>query len=300
MSPNTPWASSTPSCGADSGNPDVPTEPQEHVPNNKSDQWAGLFGEGGYLWGDIDTAKAVWPLAMWCFLTGYMDIVAFSAIFVWCAFQTGNTAQLALALARLWEIPGDTVFRTADQQALCSLLSFLGGSFVGRLGDRMGSNTRMWLFTGTMIQAFFTMAAAVAISQSGQGSVAPNRSSPAWTNAITFVCLGFMSASMGLQGIMGKRINSQFATTVVLTSVWCELVADPKLLNLRKGIISRDYKILAIFALFLGAFLGRAILAEIGSAGALGVATGIRVLLAFGWLFVPSKNARVESRAGPV
>jgi len=237
---------------------------------------------------------------MWCFLTGYMDIVAFSAVFVWCAFQTGNSAQLALALARLWENPDDTTFHTADQQALCSLLGFIGGAFIGRLGDRIGSNTRVWLFTGTMIQAFFTMAAAIAISQSGQGSIAPNRSSPAWTNTVSFVCLAFMSASMGLQGIMGKRINSQFATTVVLTSVWCELVADPKLFTLRKRVISRDHKTLAIFALFLGAFVSRAILAAIGSAGALGIATGIRALLAFGWLFVPSKDAAVVSRAGPV
>jgi len=144
------------------------------------------------------------------------------------------------------------------------------------------------------------MAAAIAIWQSGQGSIAPTRIDPAWSNAVSFVCLGFMSASMGLQGIMGKRINSQFATTVVLTSVWCELVADPKLLSLRKGIVSRDHKALAILGLFLGAFIGRAILAVIGSAGALGVATGIRLFLAFGWLFVPSKNPGVASRSGPV
>lgn len=150
-----------------------------------------------------------------------------------------------------------------------------------------------------MIQAFFTMSAAIAIWQSGQGSIAPDRISPAWSNPVSFVCLGFMSASMGLQGIMGKRINSQFATTVVLTSVWCELVADPKLFNLRR-ITSRDHKALAIFGLFLGAFTGRAILAQIGTAGALGVVTGIRVLLAFGWLFVPGKNDGSGSRPGPV
>lgn len=147
------------------------------------------------------------------------------------------------------------------------------------------------------------MAAAIAIWQSGQGSIAPSRIEPAWSNALSFVSLGFMSASMGLQGIMGKRINSQFATTVVLTSVWCELVADPKLFNLRKRVTSRDHKTLAIFGLFLGAFAGRAILAEIGSAGALGVAAAIRVFLAFGWLSVPSKtnnNAGVGSRSGTV
>ena len=99
---------------------------------------------------------------------------------------------------------------------------------------------------------------------------------------------------------MGKRINSQFATTVVLTSVWCELVADPKLFNLRRAVVSRDHKVLAIFALFLGAFLGRAILAQIGTAGALAVAMGIRFLLAFSWLFIPRKDPGLLSRTGQV
>lgn len=42
--------------------------------NQKVDRWAGALGEGGYLWENIDTLKAVWPLATWCFLTGYMSV----------------------------------------------------------------------------------------------------------------------------------------------------------------------------------------------------------------------------------
>ena len=57
------------------------------------------------------------------------------------------------------------------------------------------------------------MAAAVAIWKSGQISVATERFNPAWTNALSFGAGGCMSASIGLQGIMGKRVNSQFATT---------------------------------------------------------------------------------------
>ena len=57
------------------------------------------------------------------------------------------------------------------------------------------------------------MAAAISLWKSGQGSVASIRAEPAWTNASTYACLGLMSASMGLQGIMGKRVNTQFATT---------------------------------------------------------------------------------------
>ncbi|PSR87375.1 hypothetical protein PHLCEN_2v5192 [Hermanssonia centrifuga] len=136
------------------------------------------------------------------------------------------------------------------------------------------------------------MSAALCAWKSGQGSVADSRGDPAWSNALTYVAIAFMSASMGLQGIMGKRVNTQFATTIVLTTVWCELMADPKLFQLKRRIISRDHKVIGIVALFIGGFAGRAILDKIGAAGALGVGTGIRFLISLWWLFVPGKAAK--------
>lgn len=141
------------------------------------------------------------------------DAVQFTAVFVWAGFQTGNTVQLALAIARLFSRPTDHTFHIADQQALCSLLTFNAGAFIGRLGDRMGPRSRAWLILGTFIQAVFTMAAAVAVWKSGEASVSTERFNPVWTNALSFVAIGFMSASVGLQGIMGKRVNTQFTTT---------------------------------------------------------------------------------------
>ena len=76
---------------------------------------------------------------------------------------------------------------------------------------------------------------------------------------------------------------------MVLTTVWCELLSDPKLFR-PKFQITRDHKVLAVFSLFLGGFVGRAILDQIGSAGAFGVGTGIRVVIALLWLFVPAKK----------
>ena len=93
------------------------------------------------------------------------------------------------------------------------MTTFLFGAFIGRIGDRIGAKTRLWLLIGTFVQALFTMGAAISLWKSGQGSVASGRNSPAWTDASTYACLGLMSASMGLQGIMGKRVNTQFATT---------------------------------------------------------------------------------------
>lgn len=245
-----------------------------------------------YLFTDIDGDKASAPLSAYCFMTGFIDAVCFSAIFVWCAFQTGNTVQLGLALARLFNGQHDYSFHIADQQALCSLITFILGATIARIGDKMGCKTRAWLALGTLIQTLFTMAAAIAIWKSGQMSVADSRANPAWTNTLSFVCIGFMSASMGLQGIMGKRTNTQFTTTVVLTTTWCELMADPQLFNIRRLVISRDHKILAIGSLFFGGFLGRALLDAIGSAGTLGVGTGLRFIVSIWWLFVPGKTTK--------
>lgn len=245
-----------------------------------------------YLFTDIDGEKASAPLSAYCFMTGFIDSVCFSAIFVWCAFQTGNTVQLSLALARLFNGEHDTSFHLADQQALCSVITFILGAFIARIGDKMGCKTRAWLCLGTFIQTLFTMGAAIAIWKSGQGSVADARADPAWSNTLSFVCIGFMSASMGLQGIMGKRTNTQFTTTVVLTTTWCELMAEPRLFELRRLVISRDHKVMAIGSLFLGGFLGRALLDAMGSASTLGIGAGLRFVISIWWLFVPAKGGK--------
>jgi MFS family permease len=82
--------------------------------------------------------------------------------------------------------------------ALTSLTTFLFGAFIGRVGDRIGAKTRLWLTLGTFIQALFTMAAAISLWKSEQGSVASTRAEPTWSKASTYVCMGLISASMGL------------------------------------------------------------------------------------------------------
>lgn len=241
---------------------------------------------------DVDHDECTGPLSAFCFMTGFIDVVSFSAIFVWCGFQTGNFAQLGLAIARLWE-SGPQAFRLADQQALTSLITFNMGAFLGRIGDALGVRTRIWLIGGTFIQCLLTMAASIAIWQSGQAKdLANERDQPSWSNVQTFVALGFMSASLGLQGIMAKRLNTQFTTTIVLTTVWVELVTDPDLFNLRRKIKTRDHKLIAAFTLFFGAFVGRAILAASGAAVALAVAVGVRLLIMVSWAFVPIKETK--------
>jgi hypothetical protein len=76
--------------------------------------------------------------------------------------------------------------------------------------------------------------------------------------------------------------------SVVLTTIWCELVADPNLFD-RRWVSSRDRKLIGAMFIFSGGFIGRTLVDQIGPAGALGVGTGLRILIAIGWLFVPGK-----------
>lgn len=124
-----------------------------------------------------------------------------------------DTKQLAIAIARLFGKPRDLTFHLADQQALTSLLTFIAGTSIGRIGDRIGPRRRIWLVFGTFLQALLLMIASICLWKSGQASIASSRAVPSWTNALTFVALGFMSASLGLQAILGKRLNTQFGTS---------------------------------------------------------------------------------------
>jgi len=92
---------------------------------------------------------------------------------------------------------------------------------------------------------------------------------------------------MGLQGYQGTRLGSQFATTVVLTTIWVQLVTDPKLFYVRAIHKPRDYKILGIFGLFIGGLTGRALANTIGPAATLGLGAGLRLLIALSWLTIP-------------
>lgn len=85
----------------------------------------------------------------------------------------------------------------------------------------------------------------------------------------------------------------------MLTTVWCELMADPKLFKLNRRIISRDHKVIAILSLFFGGFVGRALVDKIGSAGTLGVGTGFRLLIAVWWMFVPGKQNAQKAKKPP-
>lgn len=152
---------------------------------------------GSYLDTDIDSKKADLISIYACFLTGYTSSHSFSvsslhllllmhdtgsvewcvdcqACYIWCGFQTGNVAQLGLAAARSFNpVPYRTYgFLRPDQQALCSLLTFLLGTSLGRIGDWIGAKKRKWLVIASFTQVLLAMAAALTQHFSGETGLA--------------------------------------------------------------------------------------------------------------------------------
>ncbi|KAI5481930.1 hypothetical protein MNV49_000207 [Pseudohyphozyma bogoriensis] len=234
-----------------------------------------------------------WAMAFASFMTGYTSAVSFTACYIWAGFQTGGTIQLGLALARLFSTPKprDYTFQHPDQQALTSLLSFILGTSLGRLGDKIGPKKRVWLVSASLVQALCMLAAALCAKFSGETGFADSRGEPSWITPLGLAALGFASASLGIQGIIGKRLNTQFATALVLTTIWVELINDP-LLFARKHVKSRDHKAFGIFACFLGGLLGRALLDKTSSAATLGVGAGLRVLGGVAWWFIAGESEK--------
>ncbi|KAH6905469.1 hypothetical protein BKA70DRAFT_1085605, partial [Coprinopsis sp. MPI-PUGE-AT-0042] len=115
---------------------------------------------------------------------------------------------------------------------------FMAGAYLRRISDKIGPKKRIWLMLRTFIQALLTMAGAIAFWKSRQTDIGTTRAHPAWANVLSFVGLAFISASLGLQSVLSKRMNTAFGTTIVLTTLWVELMTDPGLFNLRKKVVS--------------------------------------------------------------
>ncbi|WWD20190.1 hypothetical protein CI109_104666 [Kwoniella shandongensis] len=239
-------------------------------------------------------SSATSPIAIYsCFLTGLTAAPSFAACFVWCGFQTGNAAQLGLAIARTWTPGADDGFQKMDQQALVSLLCFLVGASLGQIGNRVGGRKRSWLVGATLGMMVLMMGAAVAALVSGESGVASGRGDPSWVTPKGMLALAFLSAAMGLQGAVGSKLGSPLGCTVPLTSTWVDIFNDPFLFAL-KPIRTRDVRLLGAFALIFGACVARSILVLIGSPGTIGVVIGFRAIQCVWWFYLPDEPYREE------
>ncbi|QRV80935.1 hypothetical protein RhiJN_08950 [Ceratobasidium sp. AG-Ba] len=150
---------------------------------------------------------------------------------------------------------------------------------------------RLWLVVGTLFQAILLVASAVAAihDHTTPSTVSATRSSQSagWTSVSGFIALALLSLSMGFQGVMAHRMGSGFGATVVLSSLWVELVGSPGGLRWKSY---RGTRVWTIVLFIVGGLVGAVLRDDnvLGISNSLFVGAGFRAAIALSWIFVPA------------
>jgi uncharacterized membrane protein YoaK (UPF0700 family) len=220
---------------------------------------------------EIDTAWGDVLLLLCYVITGLLDS---SAVFIWGAFvsmQTGNTVYFGLGLAD--PKSGDRWIKS-----LISISFFCFGSFVFARFHRYFSPRARWvLATSFAVQLAMIIAAAIIVTIDTH-SEDPLR----WEVVIPLAVVAFQSSG---QAVTSRALKYNALTSVVLTSIYCDLFSDAQLFAGLGSNVERNRRMLAPLCLLLGAVIGGYWShSAIGLAGALWTAVGLKFLIIIAWL----------------
>lgn len=196
--------------------------------------------------------------------------------------QTGNTIFLGLGASH----QNTEAFTWA--RSLTAIGCFIIGSFFfSRLNFVLGPKKRVTLILSFLIQSILTIITAGLI----QGNAIDGRiSNPAarhsstgapWNQEVPIVLLSIQSAG---QIVASRVLGYNEVPTVVITSLLCDLMADPKLFLLKNK--KRDRRVVAFLLTLIGAIAGGWISKAADSVSpGLWIVGGIKFCIAVAWFF---------------
>ena len=169
-----------------------------------------------------------------------------------------------------------------------SLLSFCIGSFFFARFHRFFSPKRRWvLVVSFAAQALFTVAAALIVTFT-RGSRGPStlQDEVDWTVLVPLALVAFQSCG---QAVTSRALKYNALTSVVLTSIYCDLFSDQDLFALHN--VERNRRAAAPLLLLAGAVAGGVFAhSSVGIEGALWTAAGIKVVMVAMWFFWPAEE----------
>ncbi|TID25619.1 hypothetical protein E6O75_ATG03482 [Venturia nashicola] len=222
----------------------------------------------------IDTDGGEFILILGYIITGLIDG---SAVFIWGAFasmQTGNTIYLGLGLAE----------PSSANRWIKSLLSIscfcLGATVFAWFHRFFGAKKRWVMFSSYLFQTLLIVAAAIIVSL--DRTTTEDKEKVRWP---VMVPLAFMAVGSSGQCVSSRALDKNSLTSVVLTSIYCDLFSDPRLLSFSgSSNPSRNQRLAAPICVLLGALVGGFwARSEIGLQGALWTAAGLKFCVVLAW-----------------
>jgi uncharacterized membrane protein YoaK (UPF0700 family) len=204
-------------------------------------------------------------------LSGVVDAVSYLGLgHVFVANMTGNVVFLGLAAAG-----APSVSATGS---IISLGAFFGGSVAGgRIASTVSEHRGRLLMVACTLSAIVILAAAALSFAAENGTTR------------TFVLVGLLSATMGLQSAAARRVGVPDLNTTVVTMTLVALASETGIApqaTERLGI-----RIAAIVAMLVGAFVGATLLSHAGFAATLAAAALLAALTAVGVRRVSTPSA---------
>ncbi|KAI7549805.1 hypothetical protein KC331_g3581 [Hortaea werneckii] len=223
-------------------------------------------------WGDL-------ALLLCYIITGLLDS---SSVQVWGSFvsmQTGNTVYLGLGI----------IAPTESTRWIRSGISIgcfcLGSMMFGHFHRYFGGRKRWVMVTSYGLQVLCMVGAALMVSlgpQTGSGGAVS-----VWIG-LPLALIAFQS---GGQAYTSRVLQYGGLTSVVLTSIYCDLFSDAKLFAGLAENVERNRRTAAPILLLVGAMIGGVWAhSSIGLAGSLWSAVGLKFLITLGWAFWPAEE----------
>lgn len=192
----------------------------------------------------------------------------------------GNTVFVGLGIATVFNPPVSARLYKSG----VSLLSFCVGSFFFARFHRYFSPKRRWVLCASFAaQALLIVAAAVVVTV---WPAPGDERAVGWTVLVPLALVAFQSCG---QAVTSRALRYNALTSVVLTSIYCDLFSDQDLFKVRN--VERNRRAAAPALLLVGAVAGGLFShSSFGIQGALWAAAGIKSIMVVLWFFWPTED----------
>ncbi|KAL1858117.1 hypothetical protein Daus18300_010118 [Diaporthe australafricana] len=241
--------------------------------------------------GVVDVSLANIPLLACCFITGLLDTTMFQAYGTFVSMQTGNTIFLALGASDQNIKPYDWA------RSLCSIGCFAAGAvFFSRMHKHLVPQPTQ---RGVLAMGFFVQAACVCVAAAlaEAGAVNQRQEESAHTDWREMAPIALLSFQAAGQIVASRVLGVNELPTVVITSLMCDLMSDPKLLArpVLTGNRKRNNRIGGFVLTLVGSILGGWMLKATGQVQpVLWLVFGIKFVISIGWIVWKGQDLKEE------
>ncbi|KAL4888064.1 hypothetical protein BDV59DRAFT_189333 [Aspergillus ambiguus] len=233
----------------------------------------------GKLKTDITPKHADKLLYACCLCSGLVDSTLYNAYNTFVSMQTGNTIFVGLGASNQNSRPYGWA------RSLTSIGCFVLGCFLfARLNSALGPRQRRTLIISFLIQSIVLMVTALLVQSEtipGIQQEGKIHMETEWSQEAAIVLLSIQSAG---QIVASRALGYNEIPTVVITSLLCDLVSDPKLFLLQNK--KRDRRVVAFVLTLAGAIAGGWITKTTGDIyAAMWLVAAIKFVISAAWVF---------------